>query len=232
MHLLFRSSSSLLNRILYFVQWCPSKACLRVGSNPEIFARNRSIGSILNQINTLQHKTKHLHRTSALVEFVPNFTSSPYWPVAGAIWCLFCVRVFTSQVLRSPSHSPSAMAIHMKELAYKALRPYFKHPVGVGLSTVPVYEYDRKLYGLRRVLTVPYQNRTVGSRRPQRHGYGTLDGRYTGITVCTENIIYNIKTNTFFGNIPDRKSCKLQYYCPEISRVASQSRRRHCFELV
>ena len=165
--MLFRSSSSLLNRILYFVQWCPSKACLRVGSNPEIFARNRSIGSILNQINTLQHKTKNLHRTSALVEFVPNFTSSPYWPVAGAIWCLFCVRVFTSQVLRSPSHSPSAMAIHMKELAYKALRPYFKHPVGVGLSTVPVYGYDRKVYGhltgTDRTVSEPYSRQPKAS---------------------------------------------------------------------
>ena len=54
--------------------------------------------------------------------------------------------------------------------------------------------------GIRRVLTVLYQNHTVSSQRPQRHGYGTLDGRYTGIMGCMENgihrkikIVYNIK---------------------------------------
>ena len=36
--------------------------------------------------------------------------------------------------------------------------------------------------GVRWVLTVPFQNCTLGSWRPQPHGYGTLDGIYTGVT--------------------------------------------------
>ena len=54
--------------------------------------------------------------------------------------------------------------------------------------------------GIRWILTIPYQNRTVSYKRPQWHGYGTLDGRYMGIMGCTENgihrkikIVYNIK---------------------------------------
>jgi hypothetical protein len=43
--------------------------------------------------------------------------------------CHFRARVFTSQVLRSPSQSPSAIAIHIKE-PYESLRQYFKLPVG------------------------------------------------------------------------------------------------------
>ena len=41
-----------------------------------------------------------------------------------------------------------------------------------------------------RVLTIPYQDRTVRSQRPHWHWYGMLDGRYTGIMGCTENEIY------------------------------------------
>ena len=59
--------------------------------------------------------------------------------------------------------------------------------------------------GNRQVLTVPYQDRTVRSQRPHWQGYGTLDGRYTGITGCTENetnrkikIICNIKNKIIF----------------------------------
>ena len=53
----------------------------------------------------------------------------------------------------------------------------------LGLSTV-------KCTCVRGVLTIRYQNCTVYSWGPRRHGYSTLYGGHTGNTGCTGDVIY------------------------------------------